>query len=145
VLKWLIVLFSIMVAIASGVTAHEIKHDAITIVHPWVLETKTSTADLHVKIKNGGKGDERLLRVSTRLAAVASLVDGNGKGVSDLLIPSRGELTLQPGGAHIALSGLKKPLYPYDNFDLTLVFEKAGAVHVDVMVEEKTSDKPGAG
>ena len=40
------------------------------------------------------------------------------------------------------LSGLRKPLRPYDSFDLTLVFEKAGAVRVEVMVEENT-DNPG--
>ena len=48
------------------------------------------------------------------------------------------------GALHIVLSGLKKPLRPYASFDLTLVFEKADAVGVEVMVEENT-DNPGTG
>lgn len=31
---------------------------------------------------------------------------------------------------------MKKQLSPYDSFLMTLVFEKAGKVHVEVMVEE---------
>jgi periplasmic copper chaperone A len=134
-----------VIACGAGAVAHEIKHEALTIVHPWVLETEKPTTDLHVKIKNSGKVAERLLRASTRVATAVLLVGVNGQGVSDVVIPSRGELTLQPGGAHIVLSGLAKPLRPYDSFDLTLVFEKAGAVQVEVMVEEDLSDKPGAG
>ena len=56
-----------------------------------------------------------------------------------MVIPGREELTLQPGGVHIVLRGLKKALRPYDRFDLTLVFEKVGAVQAEVLVEEKTS------
>jgi len=139
--KCLSVLVGIAVlALATGTVAHEMRFKAIVVVHPWVLETDQTQADLHLKIKNTGTVTERLLRVSTRLAASALLVEANGRRVNDVVIPDRGELTLQPGGAHIALSGLKKPLRPYDSFDLTLVFEKVGAVEVEVLVEEKTSD-----
>jgi copper(I)-binding protein len=62
-----------------------------------------------------------------------------------LSIPGRGELMLRSDGPHIVLSGLKKPLRAYDSFALTLVFENAGTVNVQVSVEEQTSDKPGAG
>jgi copper(I)-binding protein len=128
------------IAFATRTIAHETKFKEIVVVHPWVLETEQARADLHVRIKNTGTFVERLLRASTRLASSALLVDANGRGVNEVVIPRGGELTLQPGGAHIVLSGLKKPLRPYDSFDLTLVFEKVGAVRVEVLVEEKTSD-----
>jgi len=128
------------IAFARGTVAHETKFKEIVVIHPWVLETDQTQADLHLKIKNMGTATERLLRVSTRLAVSALLVDANGRGVNDVVIPGRGELTLQPEGEHIVLSGLKKPLRPYDSFELTLVFEKVGAVQIEVLVEEKTSD-----
>lgn len=53
---------------------------------------------------------------------------------------------LRLDGPHIVLSGLKKPLRAYDSFALTLVFEKAGTVNVQVSVEEQqTPDKPARG
>jgi periplasmic copper chaperone A len=133
------------IALGTGALAHEIKHKAITIVHPWVLETEQPEALLHLKIKNSGEATERLLRASTPLASKASIVDPVGQDLKALSIPGRGELMLRSDGPHIVLSGLKKPLRAYDSFALTLVFEKAGAVDVEVSVEEQTSDKPGAG
>ena len=45
-----------------------------------------------------------------------------------------GTMTLSPNGAHIMLMDLKKPLVAGESFPLTLTFEKAGAVTVDVAV-----------
>jgi copper(I)-binding protein len=39
------------------------------------------------------------------------------------------------------LTGLKKRLNAYDTFRLTLVFEKAGRVPIDVMVEEMPEEE----
>ena len=85
------------------------------------------------------------MRASTPLASKTLIVDPVSQDVKALSIPGRGELILRSDGPHIVLSGLKKPLRAYDSFALTLVFEKAGAVNVQVSVEEQTSDKPGAG
>jgi copper(I)-binding protein len=128
-----------VIAFASGTVAHETRYKAIIVIHPWVLETEQAQADLHVRIKNTGKAAEKLLRASTPLAASVALVDATGRHVNDLAIPALGEVNLQSGGGHIVLSGLKKPLRPYENFALTLVFENAGSMRVEVSVEEKTS------
>jgi periplasmic copper chaperone A len=143
--RWSVVASMAVIALGTGALAHEIKHKAITIVHPWVLETEQPEAVLSLKIRNGGDGTERLLRASTPLASKASIVDPASQDVKALSIPGRGELMLRSDGPHIVLSGLKKPLRAYDSFALTLVFENAGTVNVQVSVEEQTSDKPGAG
>jgi copper(I)-binding protein len=134
-----------IIALAAGALAHAIKHKAITIVHPWVMETEQPEAILNLKIKNAGEATERLLRASTPLASKTLIVDSVSQDGKALSIPARGELILRSDGPHIVLSGLKKPLRAYDSFALTLVFEKAGSVNVEVSVEEQTSDKPGAG
>jgi len=134
-----------VVALGTGALSHEIKHKAITIVHPWVMETEQAEAVLSLKIKNAGEATERLLRASTPLASKTLIVDSVSQDGKALSIPGRGELMLRSDGPHIVLSGLKKPLRAYDSFALTLVFEKAGSVNVEVSVEEQTSDTPGAG
>ena len=134
-----------VIALGTGALAHEIKHKAITIVHPWVMETEQAEAVLSLKIKNAGETTERLLRASTPVASKVSIVDSVSQDEKALSIPGRGELRFRSDGPHIVLSGLKKPLRAYDTFALTLVFEKAGSVNVEVSVEEQTSDKPGAG
>ncbi len=51
-------------------------------------------------------------------------------------IPAGQAVTLQPGGMHIMLIGLAKPLKPGQTFPLTLTFAKAGSRTVDVAVEK---------
>ena len=57
-------------------------------------------------------------------------------------VPARGELVLSADGPHLLLGGFKKRLSAYDTFKLTLVFEKAGRIEVEVMVEEAETKEP---
>jgi hypothetical protein len=57
-----------------------------------------------------------------------------GKPGSGFTIPARGELTLSAEGPHILISGLKKALTAYDDFELTWRFATAGSLKVEVMV-----------
>jgi copper(I)-binding protein len=59
-----------------------------------------------------------------------------------LAIAGGGEVSIQSGGPQIVLTGLKKPLRAYDSFDLILVFEKAGQVKLDILVEEAAAETP---
>lgn len=45
-----------------------------------------------------------------------------------------------PGSYHIMLLGLKQPLKAGDRFPLTLSFEKAGQVEVQVVVQDGAGD-----
>ncbi|MOA34177.1 hypothetical protein D3C78_1555350 [compost metagenome] len=53
-------------------------------------------------------------------------------------IPANSAVVFQPGGNHVMLFGLGKPLTAGEIFPLTLEFEKAGKV--EVQVEVKTAD-----
>jgi copper(I)-binding protein len=50
-------------------------------------------------------------------------------------VPAGGSVALEPGGLHVMLLGLKAPLKEGDRFPMTLRFEKAGEVKVEVHVE----------
>ena len=55
---------------------------------------------------------------------------------SALVVAAGKSLQLTPVGSRLLLLGVKKPLAAYDSFKMTLMFEKAGIVEVEVMVEE---------
>jgi copper(I)-binding protein len=46
---------------------------------------------------------------------------------------------LKPGGLHVMLMGLKAPLVKGQSFPLTLVFEKAGKIEIEVPIGEATA------
>jgi hypothetical protein len=55
--------------------------------------------------------------------------------VEAIEVPADGMASLRPGGFHIMLIGLTEPLKEGERFPLTLTFEKAGSVTVEVAVE----------
>jgi copper(I)-binding protein len=131
---------SALLLITAGIattSAHESIHKGLRITHPWVYETEAEQATLQLKIRNTGKGAERLLRATSPLATSVIILNPLGTATSGLEITGGGELVLKTDGSHLLLSGLKKPLRAYDSFELILVFQKAGEVKIKVMVEER--------
>lgn len=58
-------------------------------------------------------------------------------------IPAGGTLQLQPGGKHVMLLGLVKPLEAGDSFDLTLNFEGSDPISLSVPVVEMVTAMQG--
>jgi len=134
---------------ASVAQAHSHKLKALEIVHPWCIETEDTTKPVVVSmtIKNAGSKPDKLLRASVSSAAKTELragvsPDAEGGVIASVPVGGRGEVNLKRGGPHILLSGVKKPLGAYDSFLMTLTFERAGKVEVEVMVEEKSVLEP---
>lgn len=101
----------------------------------------TGAAYFHVE--NGGSEADRLIAAAADVSAVVEIheiADNNGvmemRPLTDgLEIPAGETVTLEPGGYHIMLIGLKHDLNAGDTFDLTLTFERAGEVVVPVTVQ----------
>jgi len=64
--------------------------------------------------------------------------------VAGIDLPAGQAVTLQPGGLHIMLVDLAKPLKAGQTFPLTLTFEKAGSKTVNVAVEKIGAMGPAA-
>lgn len=114
----------------------------------WARETGGSdTAAAYLTISNKG-GADQLVGVRSDLGPALlheSSVEG---GVSrmrpiaadeGLVVPSNGKLKLEPGGAHVMITEMKKPLSAGDQFNLTLVFDRAPPEKVKVMVRPATA------
>lgn len=102
--------------------------------------TATSGA-VYVSLMNHAAEADRLLSVSTPAAHMAEIhkseiVDGVMKmdAAGPLELAGHGTLEMKPGGYHIMLMGLAQPLKKGDEIEVTLTFEKAGAVKIKVPV-----------
>jgi len=127
---------ALLVATAAQAHSHKVKN--LEIVHPWCIETKDTANPVSVfmTIKNSGRPD-RLLRATTSIAGKTELrAAGDEKTVSSVGVATRGPTDLKRDGPHIQLSDVRKQLFPLDSFLMTLVFERAGKVEIEVMVEK---------
>lgn len=122
------------------------RSEGVQIVGGWVTEpignVKNSAA--YFTIKNGQGAADRLIGASTPLAARAELhthVMDNGvvkmRRVSDVEIPAGQNVRFEPGGLHVMLIGLQQPLKAGDQVPLSLTFENAGAVEVQLSVRQR--------
>jgi copper(I)-binding protein len=92
----------------------------------------------YLSITNHGAMADRLLAVESGLARKTELhtmevtngvmkmrqIDGG------IAIPAGKTIQLAPGGLHVMLIGLKAPLNADENYQVTLVFQKAGKVEL---------------
>lgn len=144
-LKTLALAASLVLAFATSAVAHEFKIADLGIDHPWARATVAVAKNgvLFLVIKNEGETDDRLIAISSPVAEKAELhemtMDGDimkMRAVEAVDLPAGRRVALEPGGFHIMLMGLKKPLEETRTFPVTLTFEKAGNVTVTAVVEK---------
>lgn len=118
----------------------------ILVERPWSRETPRSavTGAGYMTIKNHGNSDDRLISARSDFAQRAELhrttmendVMRMRAATDGIIVPARGQIELQPGSnLHIMLVGLNEPLKEGARVPLTLMFERAGAVAVELVVE----------
>ncbi len=136
---------TLCVGLFGQAAADDARPGAITVENAWARASATPTAGVYMTLKNDGEAD-RLLGVTTDRAASAQLhrtiQDGQVmrmRPVTGIDLPAHGRVTLQPGGLHLMLMGLKAPLKLGDSLPLTLHFQKAGEMAVTATVV-----RPGA-
>jgi copper(I)-binding protein len=103
----------------------------------------SGTAAAFMTITNSGAEADRLLGGSTDVAQVVEvheMAQDNGMMrmqplPEGLEIPAGGEVLLESGGLHLMLIGLTRDLVPGSSYALTLEFEQAGEVEIDVAVQ----------
>ncbi|MCU7648897.1 copper chaperone PCu(A)C [Pseudomonas piscis] len=137
---------------ASFAGAHEYKAGQLQIDHPWSQELPPNapTVAAYFVLHNPGKNDDTLLSVETPIAGRAELHEHVMQGdmmkmqqVAKVVVPAGGEVRFAPMSYHVMLMELKDRSLLSDGkrFPLTLHFEKAGDVTVEVAVQKQA---PGA-
>ena len=133
-----------LLLIASPALAHDYKLGALEIGDPWARATPPTapTGGGYLSVKNTGTAPDRLISISSPAAQTVQLhemkMEGNVMRMRELDGPLEikpGEtVTLAPGGMHLMMMGLKAPLKQGEKVPLTLVFEKAGKIDVELAV-----------
>ena len=136
--------------LAAPAFAHDYKAGDLQIEHPYTRASPGRTGGVFLKIANKGKTADRLVSAAASVAGTVELhttvKDGEVmrmRPVAAIDIPAGGGAKLQPGGLHVLLIGLTKPLKEGESFPLTLTFEKAGKVEVKVEVQKAGSSGGG--
>ncbi len=133
---------------ACFATAHEYKAGELDIAHPWSQELPPNapTVAAYFVIHNTGKTADRLLSVSSPISGKAELHEHlmqkdlmKMQQVPSVEIPAGGTITFAPMAYHVMLMELQDRSLLSDGkrFPLTLHFEKAGNLTVDVAVQKQ--------
>jgi len=130
---------------AAPAWAHDVTAGSLLISHPHARPSVPGqpTGAAYVAITNRGAAADRLVGASA--ASIADHVelhemrrDGDVmrmREVEAIELPPGRTVTLEPGGLHLMLVGLKAPLAVGQRFELTLTFRRAGRVQVDAFVD----------
>ena len=129
----------------GSATAHDFRAGDLQIGHPWTRAVAASapTAAGYMTIRNAGAAADRLIGSE---APQASKVEMHEMSLTDgimrmrpipggIAIPPGQEVRLAPGGQHLMLIGPQGGFTQGARVLLTLVFERAGRVDVELAVE----------
>jgi periplasmic copper chaperone A len=119
----------------------------IEVHHPYAISTGVTaqTGAAFMTIHNHGASDDALIDVRSPAARLVELHAHtmNDAGVMSMShvtdpvnIPAGGELLLNRGGYHIMFMGLSAPFADGAIIPVTLVFEQAGEVQIEVPVDQ---------
>lgn len=126
----------------------------LTIVSPWARATAPSApaGAAFMAIENAGQGSDRLVAARSpaaeRVEFHTHLTEGGimrMRPVPAIEVPPSGKVELKPGEYHLMLIGLQRPLVKGESFPVTLSFERAGTVQVDVTVASIGASAPSGG
>lgn len=135
--------FAAMLCLAAAASAQEAKLGAITVTGAQARATVPGqkAGGAFLRLQNEGSAADRLIAASSPVSGRVELHTMRLEGdvmrmrqIDAIELPAGGQVELKPGGMHLMLMELKSPLKPGDTVPLTLRFEKAGEVTLDMPV-----------
>jgi len=141
---------SVVASASVTAVAHGYEKGDIQVRHPWARATPpgAKVGAAYLEIRNTGKEPDRLIGAASpaaeRVEVHVQVRDGDilkMREVAGLVAPARQRLSLRPGGPHLMIVGLGKPLVKGDRVPLTLRFERAGELQIELEVQAADSRK----
>jgi copper(I)-binding protein len=135
--------FTALLALASAAFA---QGSRIEVRDAWIRlpPNGANTAAAYLEAVNDGHASDQLVRAACRCASRAMIHSmGTEHGVMrmreapfGLPIPPAGELKLEPGGDHIMLTGLRRPLRLGQRVPIMLRFAHSAPITVEAVVRQ---------
>jgi len=146
-------IFLLCLALAASAPAWSHVHEKgdLQVRHPWSRATPpgAKVAVGYMEIRNRGTQPDRLLSASTAAAKRVEMHVTQREGevtkmrqVQSFEIPARERYALRPGGAHLMLVDIVRPLQKSERFTMKLRFERAGELEIELEVQELGSRHP---
>ncbi len=141
----LFILLAATLGFAAPALAGDTMQGDLHIMAPWSrpLPAVSVNGAAYMTLMNMGSEADKLVAVSTPAAKKAEIHNHVMEGglmkmrrVENITIAPGASTVLEPGGLHVMLMGLTEPLVEGKSFPLTLQFQRAGSVEVEVMVSE---------
>jgi copper(I)-binding protein len=135
------ILFFLLTGFLFNVFAQE-----IVIKNPWVraVPPTAKNSALFMVIQNNSDKTDVLKAVKSDVCKMVMIHRTVKQGdmmkmvhVHELQIPPRSKVELKPGGYHIMLMGLKRPLKVGEILEFKLIFKNAGEITVKAPVKMK--------
>jgi len=148
----LLVPMAALATLGAAAPAQANQSESLAVHYAWSRETAAgqSVGGGFMTISNREAAADRLLSGTSPVAAEVQLhtmtMDGGimrmRRVEGGIAVPAKGTLELKPGSYHIMFMGLKRQLRQGERFPLTLRFQRAGSVTVQVSVQPVTSSGP---
>ena len=127
------------VAVLAGGCVHypsvtDIGGTRITPVNGRAVRQATGAA-VYVELQSTGKFGDVITGASAAVARQATVVAGDGRPLARLEVPGAATFALKPGGPHVELANLTRPLVAGETIIVTLMLEKSGGLGVVTVVE----------
>ena len=110
----------------------------------WARETAPgqTSAAAYLTVSNNGTGEDRLVGATSPIAKHSMIHQSRAEnGIAKmrhlgagLKIPSKTALQLAPGGTHVMLTGLERPLKPGETIPVELKFERSRPREIEVKI-----------
>jgi len=147
-----VLVLAVATLLPAPLLAHDYKLGSLEIAHPWTRATAPTakSGGGFLTITNKGTTPDRLIAarspVSLKVEVHEMKMEGSVMRMREvekgLEIPPGATVTLKPGGYHIMFMELKAPLAKDNKVPVTLVFEKAGSIDVELAVEAMGTTQP---
>lgn len=137
------IVLSLIILLASACGSSS---GTLTIQGAWARPANSGdNSAAYFVIGNSTAADDTLLSVRSDIASATevhmSMADGNGvmsmQMQESVTVPGGDKLEFKSGGLHVMFVNLNRNLNVGDTFTVTLLFEKAGEVSLQVEVKEQ--------
>jgi len=140
---------AVSIARSGPVTAGD-----LLIIEAWARATPpgVTVGAAYVTVENRGGADDALIAATSPVAGSIevheTIAEGDVAGmrrVEEFVVPAGASMAMAPGGAHLMLMQLSAPLREGARLPLTLVFERAGEVALDIEIAPLGAMSPSSG
>ena len=139
-------IFALVISALLSLSTSLVNAQALQIKDAFARATNPgqSVGGGYLTIENPNVTADKLMSVTFAKATSVQIHEMKMEGdrmimrdIGTLAIPAKSKVELKPGGYHLMLMGLKEPLNDGDTIAISLQFEKAGKVDVNMPVKAR--------